>query len=146
MELSLPTDIEVVEGQNGDAIGIAVCSLCAAILPARLRGLPAVAHRLARDRGRHRQQDRPLMATIVMVGTELEEPRFKLIRAIPWGDGYRYLIAEGPASPSTYLTAFTDTCSTFPSHPVFVAVDWGNACEVVTAQHYCSLRPILMGL
>jgi hypothetical protein len=34
MELSLSTDIEVVvEGQNGDAIGIAVCSLCAAILP-----------------------------------------------------------------------------------------------------------------
>jgi hypothetical protein len=34
IELSLSTDIEVmVEGQNGDHIGIAVCSLCAAILP-----------------------------------------------------------------------------------------------------------------
>jgi hypothetical protein len=34
MELSLSAGIEVVvEGQNGDSIGIAVCSLCAAILP-----------------------------------------------------------------------------------------------------------------
>jgi hypothetical protein len=86
------------------------------------------------------------MAITVMVGHEEEVPRFKLIRAIPWGDSYRYLIAEGEASPSTYLSAFKDTCATFPAHPVFVAVDWGNACEVVTAQHYCSLRPILMGL
>jgi hypothetical protein len=34
MELSLAGGLElVVEGQNGDSIGIAVCSLCAAILP-----------------------------------------------------------------------------------------------------------------
>jgi hypothetical protein len=34
IELSLATGIEVtVEGQDGDAFGIAVCSLCAAILP-----------------------------------------------------------------------------------------------------------------
>lgn len=86
------------------------------------------------------------MATIVTVGRLEEAPRFRLIRAIPWGDGYRYLIAEGPASPSRYLPAFKDTCATFPTHPVLVVADWGNACEVITAQHYCSLRPILMGL
>jgi hypothetical protein len=34
IELSLSSGIEVtVEGQNSDAFGIAVCSLCAAILP-----------------------------------------------------------------------------------------------------------------
>ena len=34
IELSLATGIEVtVEGQDGDAFGVAVCSLCACILP-----------------------------------------------------------------------------------------------------------------
>jgi hypothetical protein len=85
------------------------------------------------------------MATIVMVGRDLEVPRFQLIRAIPWGGGFRYLIAEGPASPELYLSAFKDTCATFPTHPTFVVADWGNHCEVLTAHCYTSLRPVVMG-
>lgn len=85
------------------------------------------------------------MAIILLVGRDLEVPRLKLIRAIPWGDGYRYLIAEGTASPELYLSAFKDTCATFPDCPVLVVADWGNHCEVITAQHYTSIRPVLRG-
>jgi hypothetical protein len=85
------------------------------------------------------------MAVILLVGRDLEEPRLKIVRAIPWGDGYRYLIAEGPASPELYLSAFKDTCAAFPDCPVLVVADWGNHCEVLDAQHYTALRPVLRG-
>jgi hypothetical protein len=86
------------------------------------------------------------MATVIMTGRDPESPRLQIIRCIPWGDGYRYLIAEGPASPEVYYQAFKDTCATFPDCPVLVVAEWGNHCEVLDAQHYTALRPVLMGL
>jgi hypothetical protein len=48
---------------------------------------------------------------------DLEEPRLQLVRCIPFGRGFRYLIAEGPESLEVYIRAFVDSCATFPSHP-----------------------------
>jgi hypothetical protein len=45
---------------------------------------------------------------------DLEEPRLQLVRCIPFGRGFRYLIAEGPESLEVYIRAFVDSCATFP--------------------------------
>ena len=79
------------------------------------------------------------MAAILLVGKDLEEPRLKIVRAIPLGDTFRYMVAEGPASLATYLSAYKDTCAMFPTHPVLLIADWGNHCEVLFAQHYASM-------
>jgi hypothetical protein len=83
------------------------------------------------------------MAAILLVATDLEEPKLQLIRAIPLGDSHRYLIAEGPDFLEVYIRAFVDTCSTFPTHPVLLTADWGNHAEVLLAQHYSALPAFL---
>lgn len=79
------------------------------------------------------------MAAIILVGTDLEEPRLMVVRAIPLGATFRYVIAEGSASLAMCLWAYRDTCTTFPTHPVLLVADWGNHCEVLFAQHYSAL-------
>jgi hypothetical protein len=83
------------------------------------------------------------VATILQVVMDLEEPRLRLIRAIPLGGSYRYLIAEGPQSLEVYIRAFVDTCATFPAHAVLLTADWGNHTEVLLAQRYSALPAFL---
>jgi hypothetical protein len=74
-----------------------------------------------------------------------ERPVLSIVRFIPWGDGWRHLVACTIGHPLMIRSAYRDTVDCFPDAPVLVVAEYPTHCEVVAAHQYTALRPVVKG-
>ena len=72
-------------------------------------------------------------------------PSLIIVRFVPWGNGWRCLVAQGAGHPLLVRSAYRDTCAAFPDAPVIAAAEYPDRCEVLAAHRYTALRPVVGG-